>query len=925
MLRITVNKSSSGAKKYYSETYYNEGQSKQLDYYSEKDQTIGLWGGKAAEKLGLNDAIRKSDFAALCDNKRPDNGKTLTGRTNENRRVGYDFTFNASKSISLAYSFAPDEEKKNILAAFRESVRDSMTEIETGMQARVRDKGNNENRETGNIAYGEFVHFSTRPIDGVPDPHLHSHCFVFNATHDEKSNKWKAGQFRQIKEDAPYYEAFFHSKLAEKLQNIGYQVERSENGFELKGVSKETIDKFSRRTKEIEEHAKEKGITDNKAKSDIGSRTRESKRAEISAEKQFEHWQARLTKEELSQLRNLKSDSSCSGKNEDKAKTALDYSLSHHMERKSVASDKEILATAIKSSIGKATPEQIKKELGEKKEVFSIKEKLRTFITTQEALNEEKQLIQNANSYQGKFAPINEQYEFKANYLNGQQKEAITHALTTQDGLTIISGKAGTGKTTLMKEVQQGIREAGKEIFAFAPSAEASRVVQRKEGFENANTVASLIQNDKTHSQLKNQIIWVDEAGLLSNKDMNKVFSIAKEQSARIILSGDTKQHNSVQRGDALRVIQKYSGVKPITVSRIQRQKESLYKRAVKLFSKSDVEKGFSQLDKIGSINEIENDKERIKGVANDYCASAFSGKKEKNILVVSPTHKEGERVTKEIRNQLKELGKLEGNDREFTTLKNLQYTSAQKNEIENYKEGMILSFHQNIKGVQAGSKLRVTRIDGKSVLASDGNGKAHNISLANSDRYNVFEERTTSIAKGDKIRITSNGKTMEGVHLFNGGTYNVKGFDRQGNIRLSNGARLPKTYGHFTNGYVMTSHSSQGKTADKVIISQSSLSKRASSMEQFYVSVSRGRQAVSIYTNNKKGLLDAIKQTTQRKAAIELLPKKKQQNMLMQNSRSLMLSRMKGKAGETVDKVMSKIKNYELPRASRTSPGKSR
>jgi conjugative relaxase-like TrwC/TraI family protein len=244
--------------------------------YSEKDQVIGKWGGKAAVKLGLDENIFKKDFADLCDNINPDTGEKLTSRNDVDRRVGYDLTFNASKSVSLAYSFAREADKKEILQAFQTSVHETMSEVETGMQVRVRDKGKNENRETGNIVYGEFTHFTTRPIDGVPDPHLHSHCFVFNATWDEHDNKFKAGEFGQIKQDAPYYEAVFHSRLAEKLEAIGYKTERTENGFELKGIDKATLDKFSRRTKEIEDYAKEHDITGDKKKSQIGSKTREA-------------------------------------------------------------------------------------------------------------------------------------------------------------------------------------------------------------------------------------------------------------------------------------------------------------------------------------------------------------------------------------------------------------------------------------------------------------------------------------------------------------------------------------------------------------------------------------------------------------------------------------------------------------------------
>jgi conjugative relaxase-like TrwC/TraI family protein len=178
MLRITVNRSASGAKKYYSELYYSEGKSTQ-DYYSDKDQSMGTWGGKAAINLGLEGDIKKEDFGSLCDNLIPGSDQKLTPRNNSERRVGYDFTFNASKSVSLAYTFGSENDKKQLLQAFHESVTETMTEIETGVQARVRTKGQNENRDTGNIVYGEFTHFTSRPVDNVPDPHLHTHLLCF--------------------------------------------------------------------------------------------------------------------------------------------------------------------------------------------------------------------------------------------------------------------------------------------------------------------------------------------------------------------------------------------------------------------------------------------------------------------------------------------------------------------------------------------------------------------------------------------------------------------------------------------------------------------------------------------------------------------------------------------------------------------------
>ena len=933
MLRITMNKSAGGAKKYYSEEYYREGidgQSNELNYYSEKDQIIGKWGGAGAEKLGLIGDIQKKDFGSLCDNLNPQTGKNLTSRTDTDRTVGYDFTFNASKSVSLAYSFGNENDKKEILKAFQSSVKETMTEIETGMQARVRDKGKNENRETGNIAYGEFTHFTTRPIDGVPDPHLHSHCFVFNSTFDDKDKKWKAGQFRQIKQDAPYYEAVFHSKLANKLEDMGYRVEKTDNGFELVGIEKKTLDKFSRRTKEIEEHAREHNITDEKQKSEIGAKTRESKRVDLSPAQQEADWKNRISAAELTEIHNLKKRSAGfteKSKNDNAAKEAVQFSLDHHFERKSVASDKEILTTAIKSSVGNTTPEQIKKAFDSDKNILSAKENLRTFITTKDALKEEKQLIINCNDMKGKFRPINESYETKNDLLNDQQKEAVKHALGSKNGIVIITGKAGTGKTTLMKEVQKGITEGGKQIYSFAPSSEASRGVQRSEGFRNADTVAKLIQDKNLQSELKGQVIWIDEAGMLSNRDMNKVFGIAKEQKARVILSGDTKQHNSVQRGDALRIIQEQGGIKPVTVNKIQRQKNEEYKEAVKLLSDGGIEKGFKKLEKIDAIKEIADSKERVKAIAEDYYSSAYKGKEQnKEVLVIAPTHAEGELVTGSIRNKLKEKNVIGNEDREFKVLKNLQFTEAEKQKPENYNQGHVIVFHKNMKGVKEGSRLEVMGHEGNNLLARDAKGMPYDIPVSQANKFSVHEVRDIQATKGDRIRITGNGKSEDGKHLFNGTTYNIHSFDKEGNIKLSNGSTISKDYGHFTLGYVMTSHSSQGKTADKVIISQSSATFRASSMEQFYVSVSRGKQAVSVYTDDKESLKQAVSQTVKRTSATELLSKsQKLTNNIIDNNRLSLFKKMRVRAIENYEKLKAKVRTNELQRPTRTEPRKTR
>ena len=856
MLRITMSKSASGAKQYYSDPYYSEGKS--LDtYYSEKEHIMGTWGGKGAEKLGLTGDIDKEDFSNLCDNINPQTQEQLTARHNVDRRVGYDFTFDAGKSVSLAYAFGTDEEKHEIMAAFRDSVKESMTELEKSMQTRVRVLGQDSNRDTGNIAYGEFVHFTTRPVDGVPDPQLHAHCFTFNITHDQEEDKWKAGQFGEIKEYATYHEAMFHSILADKLQNIGYQVERNKNGFELKGVERETIEKFSRRTKQIEDFADKEGITSQKRKAAIGSITREAKQSNPDPEEVWQNWNSRLTEKErraFSVLFDKSERQESQIKKTSKAIDAVQYSLDHHLERKSVSNEKEILTLAIKESIGEASHRDVQQALYSNKEVIWVGKDL----TTKQALAEENSLIKTAFELKGKFKPINANYQFKNDTLTDEQKRAVSEALNTKDGILIISGKAGTGKTTLSTEINTGAKETGNRILPMAATNEAVDVL-RKEGFTNAVTIAHYLLSKELQKEYAGAILQVDEGGLLSNKHANALFSRAKENNNRIIIIGDTAQHTSVERGDAMRVLQKYAGISTVWVTKVQRQQNKEYRNAAEAFSKGHTERAFKILDDMGAVHEYDDHNKRYDAVAEDYITSHDKGK---NVLVVAPTHREGDSITAAIRDKLKLK-----DEHTHQTYQPLNLTMAEKSKIQNYEAGNFLIFHA---GKDPGSVKEIEKTKGSVIHFRDGT----TTTLDKARNFNVFSPHQKTVGKGEKIRLNGRVESMEGKQLFNGTLHEVKEHDHEGRIVLMNGATLPKNFGRFNHGYVSTSVGSQGKTVDKVIISQSAMSGRAANNTQTYVSMTRGRKEIAWYIDDKTDLLESASRSGNRISAIELREK---------------------------------------------------
>ena len=418
----------------------------------------------------------------------------------------------------------------------------------------------------------------------------------------------------------------------------------------------------------------------------------------------------------------------------------------------------------------------------------------------------------------------------------------------------LLRGAAGVGKTTLMKEAVETIEARGTKVFAFAPSADASRGVLQDEGFKDADTVARLLVDQKLQQKLASQLIWIDEAGLLGVKTTADVFALADKLDARVLLSGDRRQHGSVERGAALRLLEEEAGLVPAEVKEIKRQ-SGVYKEAVKSLAEGHAAAGFKQLDELGWVREIANE-ERYKQMAADYLATVKQGK---SALVVSPTHFEGDRITGEIRGALREAKKLKGDERTFQILENANLTPAERGDGVNYVTGDVLVLHQNAKGFTRGDRVAVS---GDRPLP-----------LEQAERFQVFHASTLKLARGDMVRITKNGPTADGKHrLNNGAIYKVKNFDDDGNIVFSNGWTVGKNWGFIEHGYVVTSHASQGKTVDRVFVGQGSESFVASSREQFYVSASRAREQVTIYTDDKEALLDAVSQSEERVSATELV-----------------------------------------------------
>ncbi|MGL6075440.1 MAG: MobF family relaxase [Fimbriiglobus sp.] len=882
MLRIVSTQSAAQAKSYYS----------QSDYYTADQELPGLWRGKGADRLGLAGTVEKTQFEALCDNRHPTSGESITLATRANRTVGYDFNFHAPKSLSLYHAMTNDAQ---LLAAFQDSVDETMSLIEADMQTRVRKGKQDTERTTGEMLWSRFDHFTARPMDGVPDPHLHSHCFVQNMTFDPVENSWKAGQFRNLKRDAPFYQAVFHSKLTAKLRDLGLPLEKMKEGWEIQGFSKKTLADFSRRTAQIEALAEEKGITNPDEKAELGAKTRQSKAKNLSMQELRGLWKERLDEDAQETIQRLRGSPHVESQVEPSplaarglpAKMSLAYGCQHVFERNSVVSERRLLAEMLNAGLGRFSLDEAQAAIRDSDVIVREYEGQR-LATTREVLAEERQLIDFARDGRGKATPLGQINDtIRRDWLNEGQRAAIHHLTHSKDRVMMVRGSAGVGKTTMMQEAVEAIKRGGHRVVTLAPSADASRGVLRQEGFANADTVARFLVDREMQREATGQVLWIDEAGLLGTQTMKQVFQVAKELECRVILSGDARQHGSVARGAVLKILETQAGLPVAEVKEIQRQKGD-YKAAVELLAGGHTGAGFDKLDQLGWVQEV-SPEERDQRLATDYVTSLKQGK---SVLVVSPTHAEGAAITSSIRETLRSEAQLTGDDHAFRRLVRVDLTEAERGSADKYQVGDILQFQQNAKGFTKGERLVVA--------------ETTKLPLDQAQRFQVYRPQAIPLAVGDRVRVTLGGTTRDGHRLENGSLYSVAGFTKRGDVRLANGWTVDKDFGHLTHGYVTTSHAAQGKTVDRVLIGQSSQSWGAASREQFYVSASRGRHQVVVYTDDKDSLRDAIQQTDPRLSASELVARTRLDRARRQKPRE----RVKAKSRE-----VEKTRTYRDPR----------
>jgi ATP-dependent exoDNAse (exonuclease V) alpha subunit len=215
-----------------------------------------------------------------------------------------------------------------------------------------------------------------------------------------------------------------------------------------------------------------------------------------------------------------------------------------------------------------------------------------------------------------------------------EQSKALHHVLGSQDFVISFKGPAGAGKTELMTEAVTAIESlSGKRVMVLAPSSPSVEVL-RAQGFANADTLQQFQINKELQEGAKRQVLWVDEAGFLSVRQMLELQEFALEHHCRLIVTGDAKQHHSVQWGDALRILERAGAITQAVLTKIYRQRIPELREAIEDLSKGRTEDGFDKLDRFGAIQEITDDASRLAAIAEKQIEALDA---QRSSLIIAP------------------------------------------------------------------------------------------------------------------------------------------------------------------------------------------------------------------------------------------------------------------------------------------------
>jgi conjugative relaxase-like TrwC/TraI family protein len=892
MLRISKALSASQAQTYHAREFTSPNQS----YWSRGQEVPGEWQGQLAEKLGLSGSVGAEEFTRLSEGQHPLTGDQLVqhrqayeyqnadGKTIKSveHRAGWDATFSAPKSISLTALVGGDE---RICEAHRQAVTIALTELERYTQARI--GGNNPAETTGQFITAKFEHDTARPVDGYAAPQLHTHAVIFNVT-ERDNGETRALQERGLFDSQQFATAIYQSELTYRLRNFGYEIDAGRSGApEIKGYTQEYLDASSQRSQQIRNRMEQSGFHGHEAAEIAAHSTRDKKLIQSPSEVLAAH--RKLAADFGNQADRIVAEAQARSQGQVAervpetmqrvAQESITFARDRSFEREAVTDERDLFRDALRRGMSETTYPEVRASFGSRvaSGEFQImpaqKHDTGRQFTTAETIQAEREVMRRMAQGQNQTPPITSIQDAvrlteSRQQLNSAQRAAIEEILTSRDTVQGLQGRAGSGKTTVLRSIREGAEHRGYVVEGFAPTSRAAH--QLRDAGIGADTLQGFLARSVQPAGNRH-LYMVDESSLASTKQMRDFLQKISPED-RVLLIGDTRQHQGVEAGKPFEQLVQ-AGMHAAELDQIVRQKDPELLRAVEHLSRGEVTESIALLEQQGRVTEISDPERRIAAIARSYATSPS------NTIVVSPDNASRRQINQAVRSELQALGIVQSENHTMRVLApRSDLTGADRTWAARYDVGDVLHYQRGSKafGIEKQSYAKVVAAEPKenflTVEKPDGGHVSYN--PARLHGISAYREIELPFAQGDRLQFSAPNREL-GVANRDLGTVKQIGRDRQLSVRMDNGKAVSfdaNQMRHFDHGYAVTSHSAQGLTAERVLANiDTTVHPELINSRFAYVSVSRASHDAQIYTNDATLLVSGLSHDATKSSAVEI------------------------------------------------------
>ena len=654
----------------------------------------------------------------------------------------------------------------------------------------------------------------------------------------------------------------------------------------IKGYSQEYLEASSPRSQQIKAHLEEQGLWGAGPAQIAAHRTRDAK-SQLSADLMLERHQQMAaafweptTKSSRGGPGQRPADYRNAGTDRQKTRSGGGHIFrDRHTEREAVVGERELMTSALKRGMGQTMFREIRDNFEQRLTSGEFRSVSRETpdapsqnLTTREMVNLERDNLSLVNSGQGRHEPLAHETKHSGQefpQLSNSQREAVEKILSNRDQIVGFQGVAGAGKTTSLAAVKESAEREGYEVKGFAPTSRAAH--QLETAGIHSDTLQHFLARSHGHDSASRHLYVLDESSLASTRQVND-FLHRLHENDRVLFVGDTRQHQGVEAGRPFQQLQE-AGMLTAQLDEIVRQKDPALKQAVESLAHGDTRKGVEYLDQQGRIHEIADRYERMDAIAKAYADHS------EQTLVVSPDNRSRQEINERVHSELKSRGQVAEQEHRFTVLVPRQeMTGADRQWASQYESGDLIRYSRDSRsvGVHGGEYARVAGIDGDQNLltVTRANGKQVSYDPLRLYGVSVYREEQRSFSEGDRVQFTAPNRADR---IANRELGTIQKIDPQNriHIQLDSGREVQtsdKGHLHLDHGYAVTSHSSQGLTADRVVlhVDTEQTHSQLVNTRLAYVAISRGKYDAQIYTDNAKELAGKLSREVSKESALD-------------------------------------------------------